>query len=77
MIQAKMSHSSMMDTMAICLATPLVSLLPGQQESGLRSCVITFKEDRQRLESMTEKEREQEIFRRLEQREALKTRCVE
>ena len=30
--------------------------------------------DRERLEKMTEKEREQELFNRVEKREALKTR---
>ena len=30
--------------------------------------------DRKHLESMTEKEREQELFNRIEKREALKTR---
>ena len=34
-------------------------------------------EDRARMEQMTEKEREQEIFNRLEKREAARTRCAE
>ena len=32
------------------------------------------KEDRERLEKMTEKEREEEIFNRMEKREVLRTR---
>lgn len=32
-------------------------------------------EDQARLAQMTEKEREQEIFKRIEQREVMKTRC--
>ena len=32
-------------------------------------------EDRERLENMTEKEREEEIFNRMEKREVLRTRC--
>lgn len=34
-------------------------------------------EDRARLEQMTEKEREQELFNRIEKREVLKRRCGE
>jgi RNA polymerase-associated protein RTF1 len=33
-------------------------------------------EDKQRLEDMTEKEREQELFRRMERRSLLQTRYV-
>lgn len=33
-------------------------------------------EDQARLAQMTEKEREQEIFKRIEQREVMKTRCL-
>ena len=34
-------------------------------------------DDRERLEKMTEKEREEEIFNRMEKREVLKTRYVD
>lgn len=41
---------------------------------GLDDNLIRDEEDRQRLENMTEKEREQELYNRIELREALKTR---
>ncbi len=41
---------------------------------GLDVDLMGDEKDRERLEKMTEKEREQEIFNRLERREMLKTR---
>lgn len=43
-------------------------------DDGLDEYCIGDQADRERLEKMTEKEREQEIFNRVEKREALKTR---
>ena len=43
---------------------------------GLDENLIGDDEDRKRLEQMTEKEREQEIFNRIERRDVLKTRWV-
>ena len=43
-------------------------------DDGLDEFCIGDQADRDRLEKMTEKEREQEIFNRLERREAMKTR---
>lgn len=41
---------------------------------GYDENLIGDDEDRERLEQMTEKEREQELFNRIEKREVLKTR---
>ena len=43
-------------------------------DDGLDENLMGDEEDRARMEKMTEKEREQEIFNRLEKREALRTR---
>lgn len=43
-------------------------------DDGLDENLIRDDEDRKRLESMTEKEREQELFNRIEKREVLRTR---
>lgn len=43
-------------------------------DDGLDENLIRDEEDRKRLEQMTEKEREQELYNRIEKREALKTR---
>jgi hypothetical protein len=43
---------------------------------GYDENLIGDAEDRQRLEQMTEKEREQELFNRMERRQVLKTRSV-
>ena len=43
---------------------------------GLDENLIGDDEDRKRLEQMTEREREQEIFKRIERREMLKTRLA-
>ena len=43
---------------------------------GLGDDLIGDEEDRKRLGEMTEKEREQVLFERIERREALKTRCA-
>ena len=43
-------------------------------DDGLDENLIGDEEDKERLEQMTEKEREQEIFNRLEKREAMRTR---
>lgn len=43
-------------------------------DDGLDENMIGDEEDRQRLEMMTEKEREQEIYNRIEKREVLRTR---
>ena len=45
-----------------------------QYDDGWDDNLIGDEADRERLEKMTEKEREQEIFNRVEKREALKTR---
>lgn len=43
---------------------------------GYDENLIGDDEDRKRLEQMTEKEREQELFNRIERRQALKMRCA-
>lgn len=43
---------------------------------GYDENLIGDEEDKQRLEQMTEKEREQELFNRMERRSVLKTRYV-
>ena len=43
-------------------------------DDGLDENLIRDEEDRKRLFEMTEKEREQELFNRIEKREVLKTR---
>jgi len=43
-------------------------------DDGLDENMIGDEQDKKRLEQMTEKEREQEIFNRLEKREAMRTR---
>lgn len=43
-------------------------------DDGLDENMIGDEEDRARLEQMTEKEREQEIYNRIEKREVLRTR---
>ena len=43
-------------------------------DDGLDENLIGDEEDKKRLEQMTEKEREQEIFNRLEKRDAMRTR---
>ena len=48
---------------------------PTEFEDGFGPDMIGDEEDRQRLNQMTEKEREQLIFERTEHREALKIRC--
>ena len=45
-------------------------------DDGLDENLIGDDEDKKRLEQMTEKEREQELFNRLEKREAMRTRYV-
>ena len=45
-------------------------------DDGFDENLIGDEEDKKRLEQMTEKEREQEIFNRLEKREAMRTRLV-
>jgi len=45
-------------------------------DDGLDENLIGDEEDKKRLEQMTEKEREQEIFNRLEKREAMRTRYL-
>ena len=45
-------------------------------DDGLDENLIGDEEDKKRLEQMNEKEREQEIFNRLEKREAMRTRYV-
>ncbi len=47
---------------------------PEMFDDGYDENLMGDEEDRIRLEAMTEKEREQEIFNRLEKREVLKTR---
>ena len=46
----------------------------GKFPDGLDADLMGDEEDRARLQAMSEKEREQELFERLEKREALKTR---
>lgn len=49
----------------------------GQEEQfndGYDENLIGDEEDRKRLEQMTEKEREQELYNRIERRQVLKTR---
>ena len=46
----------------------------GDFDDGLDDNLMGDEEDRLKLEAMTEKEREQVIYERLERREALKTR---
>lgn len=43
-------------------------------DDGLDENLIRDDEDRKRLEQMTEKEREQELFNRIEKREVMRTR---
>lgn len=43
-------------------------------DDGLDENLIGDEDDKKRLEQMTEKEREQEIFNRLEKRDAMRTR---
>ena len=43
-------------------------------DDGLDENLIGDEDDKKRLEQMTEKEREQELFDRLEKREAMRTR---
>ena len=43
-------------------------------DDGLDENLIGDADDKKRLEQMTEKEREQELFNRLEKREAMRTR---
>ena len=45
-------------------------------DDGLDENLIGDEHDKKRLEQMTEKEREQEIFNRLEKREAMRTRYI-
>lgn len=45
-------------------------------DDGLGEDLIRDEEDRKRLEQMTEKEREQELFNRIEKREVLMTRSA-
>jgi len=47
-----------------------------QFNDGYDENLIRDEEDKQQLEMMTEKEREQELFDRLERRQLLKTRWV-
>ena len=47
---------------------------PEEFNDGYDENLMGNDEDRERLEQMTEKEREQEIFNRLEKREVLRTR---
>jgi len=49
---------------------------PEEFDDGLDENLIRDDEDRHRLEQMTEKEREQELFNRIEKREVLRTRFV-
>ena len=46
-------------------------------DDGLDENLIRDDEDRKRLEQMTEKEREQELFNRIEKRELMRTRYRE
>ena len=48
--------------------------MPEEFDDGLDENLIRDDEDRKRLEQMTEKEREQELFNRIEKRELMKTR---
>ena len=45
-------------------------------DDGYDTELVGDEEDRMRLENMTEKEREQELYNRLEKREALQKRCA-
>jgi len=47
---------------------------PEEFDDGLDENLIRDDEDRKRLEQMTEKEREQELFNRIEKREVMRTR---
>jgi len=47
---------------------------PEEFDDGLDDNLIGDDEDRKRLEQMTEKEREQELFNRIEKRELMRTR---
>ena len=47
---------------------------PEEFDDGLDENLIGDDEDRKRLEQMTEKEREQELFNRIEKRELMRTR---
>ena len=49
---------------------------PEEFHDGYGEDLIGDEEDRKRLQQMTEKEREQEIFNRFQKREILKTRFV-
>lgn len=48
--------------------------VPEEFDDGLDENLIGDDEDRKRLEQMTEKEREQELFNRIEKRELMRTR---
>ena len=50
--------------------------VPFEFNDGLGDDLIGDEKDRERLEKMTEKEREQEIFNRVERREMLRTRYL-
>jgi len=47
---------------------------PEEFDDGLDENLIRDDEDRKHLEQMTEKEREQELFNRIEKREVMRTR---
>ena len=47
---------------------------PEEFDDGLDENLIRDDEDRKRLEQMMEKEREQELFNRIEKREVMRTR---
>ena len=47
---------------------------PEEFDDGLDENLIRDDEDRKHLEQMTEKEREQELFNRIEKRELMRTR---
>ena len=47
---------------------------PEEFDDGLDENLIRDDEDRKQLEQMTEKEREQELFNRIEKREVMRTR---
>ena len=51
---------------------------PEEFDDGLDEHLMRDEEDKLRLEQMTEKEREQELFNRIEKRDLLKTRysCI-
>ncbi len=48
--------------------------IPNEFSDGLDENLVGNEEDRKWLEQMTEREREQELFNRIEKREVLKTR---